>query len=96
MSLSLGKNNSSRFLSLHGAHGVGGGGGGLVTKSGLTLCGPMDSSPPGSSVHRIFQARILTFSSPGDLLQPRTEPESPAWQVGSFLLSTRKALRKCR
>ena len=25
----------------------------------LTLCDPMDSSPPGSSVHRILQARIL-------------------------------------
>ena len=24
-----------------------------------TLCDPMDSSPPGSSVHRILQARIL-------------------------------------
>ena len=27
--------------------------------SGLTLCDPMDCSPPGSSVHGIFQARIL-------------------------------------
>ena len=25
----------------------------------LTLCNPMDSSPPGSSVHGILQARIL-------------------------------------
>ena len=25
----------------------------------LTLCNPMDCSPPGSSVHGIFQARIL-------------------------------------
>ena len=24
-----------------------------------TLCNPMDSSPPGSSVHRILQARVL-------------------------------------
>ena len=24
-----------------------------------TLCDPMDYSPPGSSFHRIFQARIL-------------------------------------
>ena len=30
----------------------------LVTQSCLTLCDPMDSSPPGSSVHRILQARI--------------------------------------
>ena len=26
-----------------------------------TLCNPMDSSPPGFSVHRIFQARILEW-----------------------------------
>ena len=31
----------------------------LVTQSCLTLCDPMDYSPPGSSVHGIFQARIL-------------------------------------
>ena len=26
-----------------------------------TLCNPMDCSPPGSSVHRILQARILEW-----------------------------------
>ena len=26
-----------------------------------TLCDPMDSSPPGSSVHRILQARTLEW-----------------------------------
>ena len=31
----------------------------LVTQSCLTLCDLMDCSPPGSSVHRILQARIL-------------------------------------
>ena len=31
----------------------------LVTQSRLTLCDPMDCSPPGSSVHGILQARIL-------------------------------------
>ena len=30
----------------------------LVTKSRLTLCDPVDCSPPGSSVHGISQARI--------------------------------------
>ena len=30
-----------------------------LTESYLTLCDPMDCSPPGSSVHRILQARIL-------------------------------------
>ena len=44
-------------------------GGDLVAKSCLTLCDPMDYSPPGSSVHGISQARILeqvaTFFSRG-------------------------------
>ena len=38
-------------------------------QSCLTLCHPMDCSPPGSSVHRILQENILEwvakFSSPG-------------------------------
>ena len=25
----------------------------------MTLCDPMDCSPPGSSIHGIFQARVL-------------------------------------
>ena len=29
--------------------------------SRVRLCDPMDSNPPGSSVHRIFQARILAW-----------------------------------
>ena len=33
----------------------------LVTKLCLTLCDPMDCSPPGSSVHGISQARILEW-----------------------------------
>ena len=31
----------------------------LVTQSSLTLCNPMDCSPPGFSVHGILQATIL-------------------------------------
>ena len=34
----------------------------LVTQSCLTLCDPMDCSPPGSSVHGIFQARTLEWA----------------------------------
>ena len=30
-----------------------------VAQSCLTLCDPRDCSPPGSSVHVIFQARIM-------------------------------------
>ena len=33
----------------------------LVAQLCLTLCNPMDCSPPGSSVHGIFQARILEW-----------------------------------
>ena len=32
-----------------------------VAKSSLTLCDPMACSPPGSSAHRISQARILEW-----------------------------------
>ena len=32
-----------------------------VSQSCLTLCNPMNCSPPGSSVHRISQARILEW-----------------------------------
>ena len=32
-----------------------------VTQSYLTLCNPMDCTPPGSSIHGIFQARILEW-----------------------------------
>ena len=60
-----------------------------ATQSCLTLCDPMDCSPPGSSVHGILQARILglPFPSPGDLPDPGIEPASPALQVDSLLLS---------
>ena len=33
----------------------------LVTQLCLTLCNPMDCSPPGSSVHVILQARTLAW-----------------------------------
>ena len=33
------------------------------TQSCLTLCDPMDCSQPGSSVHVIFQARILEWAA---------------------------------
>ena len=35
----------------------------LVTQSCPTLCDPTDCSPPGSSVHGLFQARILEWVS---------------------------------
>ena len=41
----------------------------LVTQSCLTLCGPMDCSPPGSSIHGILQIRILEWVAIPSLLQ---------------------------
>ena len=34
-----------------------------VTQSCLTLCDPVDCSLPGSSVHGIFQARVLEWGA---------------------------------
>ena len=51
----------------------------LIAQSCLTLCDLMDSSPPGSSVHEILQARIpewIAMPPPGDLPDPRIEPVS--------------------
>ena len=38
---------------------------------GLTLCYPMDSNPPGSSVHGIVLMSRLPFPPPGGSSQPR-------------------------
>ena len=48
-------------------------------QSCLTLCDPMDCSPPGSSVHGIFQQEYwggLPCPPPGDLPDPGIEPTS--------------------
>ena len=34
-----------------------------VAQTCLTLCDPMDCSPPGSSTHGIFQARVLEWGA---------------------------------
>ena len=56
-------------------------------QSRLTLCNPMDCSPPSSSSHSILQARILEGvampSSRGSSI-PRMEPGSLALQAHSF------------
>ena len=54
----------------------------LVAQSCPTHCSPVDCGPPGSSFHRILQARI--FPSPVDLLDPRIENGSPALQANSL------------
>ena len=59
----------------------------LVSKSCLTLYNPMDCSPPGSSAHRIFQARIMEWAVIffcRDIPNPGTEPVSP---VSTVLIS---------
>ena len=61
----------------------------LVAQSYLTLCDPMDCSPPGSSVHGILQARILervTMPSSRGSSQPR-DWTMVSWIAGGFLLS---------
>ena len=52
----------------------------VVTQSSRTLCSPVDCSPPGSSVHGIFQARILEWvviSSTRGSSDPGIKPASP-------------------
>ena len=49
---------------------------------------PMDCSPPGSSVHEIFQGRLLEWvviSLSRDFPKPGIEPGSPALQADSLL-----------
>ena len=52
-----------------------------------TLCGPMDCSPPGFSIHGISQQEYwngLPFPSPGDLPTPGIKSGSLALQVDSL------------
>ena len=58
-----------------------------VAQSCLTLCDPMDCSPPGFSVHGIFQAWILEWGavsfSRGSSWH-RIEPRSPALEADAL------------
>ena len=60
----------------------------------------MDCSPPGSTVHRILQERILewvaiSFSRGSSQPNPEIEPRSPALRADSFTFwATREAQRK--
>ena len=59
----------------------------LVAQSCPTLCDPMDCSPPGSSVHGIFQARILEWvaiSFSRGFFQPRDRARVSCMQAGSL------------
>ena len=58
-----------------------------ATLSCLTLWDPMDCSPPGSSVHGIFQASILervAFSFSRDLPNPGIKSGFPALQADAL------------
>ena len=61
----------------------------LFTQSCPTLCGPMDCSPPVSSVLPMkFSTQEylseLPFPSPGDLPDPGIKPMSPALQADAL------------
>ena len=60
----------------------------LVTQWCLTLCDPVDCSPPGSPAHGMLQSRILervAIPFPGDLPNPGIKPGSLALQADSLL-----------
>ena len=57
----------------------------------LTLCDPVNCSPPGSSVHGIFRQEYwngLPFPPQGDLPNPGIEPMSPASPASAGRLFT--------
>ena len=59
---------------------------GLVVQSCLTLCDPMDYSPPGSiGFPRQIYWNGWPFPSPGDLPNPGIEPGSSALHADSLL-----------
>jgi len=55
----------------------------LVSQSCLILCDPLDCSPPGSSVHGIFQARMLEWVA---ISSPRGSSWPKDWTHFSFSL----------
>jgi len=66
----------------------------LVAQLYLTLCDPMECSPPSSSVHGILQARILEWVAihfPGNLSNPGIEPRSLELQQILYCLTTKEA-----
>ena len=73
----------------------------LVAKSCATLCDPMDYSLPGSSVHGIFQARILQMGFhlilQGIFPTQGSNSHLLHWQADSLLLSHQESpLLRCR
>ena len=65
-----------------------------ITQSCLTPRDPMDCSPPGSSVHGIFQARVLEWGAIAFscLLPKRKDPRDytgPIWRIQDSLAISR-------
>ena len=61
----------------------------LATQSCLTLCDPLDCSPPGSSVHGTLQARTLQWVA---ILSSRGSSQPRDWAQVSCLLHCRQIL----
>ena len=60
----------------------------LVTQSFLSVCNPMDYSPPASSVQGFSRQEYWSrepFPSPGDFPDPETEPKFLVLQADSLL-----------
>ena len=55
----------------------------FFAQSCLTLCDPMDCSPPGSSIHGILQARRLEWGAI-PFSRGSSRPRSPALQADSL------------
>ena len=70
----------------------------MLTQSCPILCGPMDHSLPGSSIHGISQARILEWvaiSSSRELPNPGMEYTSPALALDFLPLSHNGSPSEC-
>ena len=66
-----------------------------VVESCPTLCDPMDCSLPGSSLHRILQARVLEWAAisfSGDLPDPGIKPRSPAFRADTLTSEPRASV----
>ena len=61
-----------------------------LLQSCLTLCNPMDCSLPGSSIHGVFQARVLEYVA---IAFSDTTSQGPETSVGSLILI--KILNAC-
>ena len=76
------------------------GGGGLVAQYCPTLCDPTDCSLPGSSVHGIFQARLLawvaiSFSSQCRRRKQSQVQEDPTCHRATKVTRTRQKVSPC-